>query len=129
LRRDDGEPRDLLDMANGLLRRADPATLGLWPRASALLALQALEASLLRLWERRALDLQGCSVPTQLICLRSYLEDAKLAARTAHAWASLSRASHHHAYELGPTAGELQSWFSAVSELVESAGLSSDARR
>ena len=117
--RDDADPRDLLDMADGLLRRADPATAGLWPRASALLALHALEASLLRLWERRTLDLQGCSMRTQLICLRSYLEDARLAARTGHAWSALSRACHHHAYELAPTSGELHSWFTVVSDLVE----------
>jgi hypothetical protein len=115
---DDGDPRDLLDMADGLLHRAGPSTAGLWPRASALLALAALEASLLRLWQRRTLDLQGCAMRTQLICLRSYLEDAPLAARTGHAWSALSRACHHHAYELGPTSGELQSWFSVVSELV-----------
>ncbi len=126
MRGDGGEPRELLALADGLLRRADPATAGLWPRASALLALAALEASVLRLWQRRALDLQGCSMRTQLICLRSYLEDARLAARTGHAWSALSRACHHHAYELGPTAGELQSWFSVVSELVERVGLAPD---
>jgi hypothetical protein len=112
------DPVDLLDLAHGLLRRADPATAGLWPRASAILALQALEASLLQLWERRSLDLQACSMRTQLICLRSYLEDTALAARAGHAWSALSRACHHHPYELGPTAGELQSWFSVVGELV-----------
>lgn len=122
----DGDPHDLLAMADGLLRRADPTTTGLWPRASALLALHALEASLLRLWESRSLDLQGCSMRTQLICLRSYLEDAKLAERTGHAWSALSRACHHHAYELGPTAGELRSWFSVVSELVQRVGPSSE---
>jgi hypothetical protein len=111
-------------MADRLLHRADPATAGLWPRASALLALQALEASVFRLWERRTLDLKGCSMRTQLICLRSYLEDAQLAARTGHAWSSLSRACHHHAYELAPTAGELQSWFSVVGELIQRVGLS-----
>jgi hypothetical protein len=111
-------------MADELLRRADPTTAGLWPRASALLALHALEASLLRLWERRSLDLQGCSMRTQLICLRSYLEDAKLAARTGHTWSALSRACHHHAYELGPTVGELHSWFSAVRELLQGVELS-----
>jgi hypothetical protein len=113
-------------MADRLLRRADPATAGLWPRASAILALQALEASLRGLWERRALDLQVCSIPTQLICLRSYLEDATLAARAGLAWSALSRASHHHPYELGPTAGELQSWFSVVADLIEGVGLSSE---
>jgi hypothetical protein len=109
-------------MADGLLRRVDPATAGLWPRASALLALQALELSLLRLWERRTLDLQGCSMRTQLICLRSYLDDTRLAARTGHAWSALSRACHHHAYELAPTSTELQSWFSVVGELIQKGG-------
>ena len=118
MRSDASEPRELLALADGLLRRADPATAGLWPRAAALLALHALETSVLRLWQSRALELQACSMRTQLICLRSYLEDAKLAARAGHAWSALSRACHHHAYELGPTAGELQSWFSVVRELV-----------
>jgi hypothetical protein len=115
----DGEPRELLREAGGLLRRGDPATAGLWPRASALLALEALETGLSRLWEHRAIDLRGCSMRTQLICLRSYLEDARLAARAGHAWSALSRACHHHAYELAPTSGELDSWFRVVGELVE----------
>lgn len=112
------EPGEVLESAEALLRRADAATAGLWPRASALLALQALEESLARLWERRALDLGCCSVSTQLICLRSYLDDAKLAARAGHAWSALQRATHHRAYELGPTSGELESWFSVVRELI-----------
>jgi hypothetical protein len=128
VRRDDGDPRDLLELAEGLLRRADPATAGLWPRASALLALQALEATMLRVWERHRLDLQGCSMRTQLICLRSYLEDAKLAARAGHAWSALSRACHHHPYELAPTSAELRSWFLAVRELIETVGLRSSPR-
>jgi len=121
-----GDPRDLLDMADDLLRRSDPATAGIWPRASALLALQALEAGLLGLWERRTLDLQGCSMRAQLICLRTYLGDPNLAARTGHASSALSRACHHHPYELAPTAAELQGWFSVVRELVRKAELSSD---
>jgi hypothetical protein len=56
---------------------------------------------------------------TQLICLRSYLEDPRLAARVGHAWSALSRACHHHAYELAPTSGELHAWFTVVSELIE----------
>jgi hypothetical protein len=115
---DAGDARELIGLADGLLRRADPATAGLWPRASALLALQALEASLLRLWQRHELDLQGCTMRTQLICLRSYLEDGTLAARTGHAWSALSRACHHHPYELAPTSAELESWLSEVKELV-----------
>jgi hypothetical protein len=108
-------------MADGLLRRAEPATAGLWPRASALLALQALEAGVARLWQRPALDYPGCSRRTQLICLRSYLEDAPRAARACHTWSALSRACHHHAYELAPTSSELEDWFSVVSELITTA--------
>jgi hypothetical protein len=122
LKRDDRGPRDLLEIAHGLLGRADPATAGLWPRVSALLARQALEASVVRLWERRTLDLQGCSMRAQLICLRTYLGDAELAARAGHAWSALSRACHHHAYELAPTAAELRGWFSVVGELIQKVG-------
>lgn len=121
MRRPPGDPGEVLETAEGLLRRTDPATAGLWPRASALLALEALEECLARLWERRTLDLRCCSVPTQLICLRSYLDDARLAARAGHAWSALHRACHHHAYELAPTSGELESWFAVVRELARAA--------
>ena len=119
---DGAAARDVLRMARELLHRADPATAGLWPRASALLARQALEAGVRRLWERRAVDLGACSMRAQLICLRTYLNDAELAARTGHAWSALSRACHHHPYELAPTADELLTWFAVVDELVENVG-------
>jgi hypothetical protein len=111
------DPAGLLDLADGLLSRADPATAGLWPRASALLALRALEASLSRLWQHRGPGLERCPMRAQLICLRSYLGDAALAARTGHAWSALSRACHQHPYELAPTAAELQGWLVVVREL------------
>jgi hypothetical protein len=115
----DADPRGLLEAADSLLGRAEPATAGLWPRASAILGLEALEAVLQRLWRHRGLDLQGCTMRTQLICLRRYLEDGGLAARAGHAWSALSRACHHHPYELAPTATELGSWLSVVGELAE----------
>jgi hypothetical protein len=108
-------------MARGLLGRADPQTAGLWPRASALLARRAVEATVHRLWERRALDLRGCSMRVQLIFLRAYLGDADLAARAGHAWSALGQACHHHAYELAPTAAELRGWLSVVDELIQKA--------
>lgn len=124
--RDDESAGDLLDLADGLLRRADSATAGLWPRASAILARQALEASVARLWANRTLDLQACSMRGQLICLRTYLGDADLAARTSHAWSALSRASHHHPYELAPTRDELRGWLSLVGKLIQKVGASAD---
>ena len=114
-------PAELVELAERLLRRADPATAGLWPRASALLALSALEAAVERLWLAQALALSGCSMRTQLICLRSYLADAPLAARASHTWSALSRACHHHAYELAPTSVELSSWLAVVAELARTA--------
>jgi len=118
------DPRALLESAESLLRLSGPATAGLWPRASALIALEALETGMRRLWQRRSLEFTGCSMRTQLICLRSYLEDGALAARAGHAWSALTRASHHHAYELAPTAAELQSWLDVVRELSERSELS-----
>ncbi len=109
-------------MADGLLRRADPVTAGLWPRASAILALHALEAGVRLFWKSRALGLDGCPMRAQLLCLGTYLGDASVAARTSHAWSALDRACHHHAYELAPTAGELRAWFTVVSDLVERVG-------
>jgi hypothetical protein len=123
----DDDPGNLLDVAEGLLHRTDPATAGLWPRVSALLALRALEAALWILWERRALALQSCSMRAQLICLRTYLGDVSLAARTGHASSALRRACHHHPYDLAPTAAELEGWFTVVRELAERVRLPHDA--
>jgi len=114
------EPRELLGLAEGLLHRADPQTSGLWPRAAAILALRALDTSLQRLWDRSDLGFHGCPLPTQLICLRTYLDDPHLAARVAHAASALDRSCHHHPYELAPTVSELQGWLAVVGELVGS---------
>jgi hypothetical protein len=109
----------LLRMARGLLAHGEPEMRGVWPRASAVLAGRALEASLHRLWERRQLDLRGCSMRVQLICLKSYLGDEDLAVRARHTWSALRSACHHHPYELAPTAAELRAWLSVVEELAQ----------
>jgi hypothetical protein len=119
VKRGDDGPVDALRLAAGLLERGDPDTAGLWPRASALLANRALEATVHRLWEKRRLDLYACSMRIQLICLRMYLGDPDLAARAGHAWSALSRACHHHPYELAPTAAELRGWLTVVEELIQ----------
>jgi hypothetical protein len=115
----DVDPSLVLADARRLLERADPATAGLWPRATALLARQALEVALHRLWRRHAPGLADCSARAQLLCLPAYLggEDG-LAQRVSYAWAGLSRACHVHAYELPPTATELTGWMSVVEEII-----------
>jgi hypothetical protein len=105
---------DLLAMARQLLARASPETAGLWPRSAALLGRQALERAVDDYWTARQIPL--ASVPTlqQLICLREYHSDAELAGRVHHAWNALSRACHHHPYDLPPSASELQGWLEIV---------------
>jgi len=114
--------RDLLGLAGGLLSRSDPATAGLWPRAAALLARRALETAVGRWWEQRSFDPRGCPVRVQILCLRLSQGDRDLAARAGLAWSALSRACHHHAYDLSPTVGELRSWLTEVDALVERFG-------
>jgi len=110
------ESTDLLEQARDLLRRGPGSTAGLWPRAAALLARQALETALDDFWRDKGIDLARCSSRAQLICLRTYHPD-KDAARYAHqVWAALSRACHHHTYELAPTAGELEGWITWVDQ-------------
>lgn len=106
---------DLLAMAQQLLERKDSNTAGLWPRAAALLVRQALEAALDDFWRSKNLSFD-CGRRQQLICLHEYMDTAK-AGELAHAWAALSRACHHHPYELAPTVGELEGWMAAVGRL------------
>lgn len=109
------DPVDLLALASSLLSRADAATAGLWPRAAAVLARQALEAALDGFWAARKLAFDARSGrKQQLICLREYLADKDAAGRAHHVWQALSRACHHHAYELPPTAVELHGWIEDV---------------
>lgn len=110
--------RDLLGLAEALLLRADPELVGIWPRASAMLARQSLELALETLWRRRAPGLELCSLRAQLLCLAAYLNDGALAADATHAWGALSRACHHHPYELPPTERELRRLMETVGVLL-----------
>lgn len=105
---------ELLEAARDLVRRSDPSTAGLWPRATAFLTRQALEAALDDYWRRRAPGVEECTARAQLLCLPAHLRDEDLAERVALAWAGLSWACHHHAYELPPTWGELEAWIEIV---------------
>lgn len=108
------EAAQLVAIARDLLKRASPMTAGLWPRAAALLARNALEMAVDEYWTRKRIPLEPCPTFTQLLCLREYLDDSDLAGRVHHAWNALSRACHHHPYELAPTADELERLFETV---------------
>lgn len=115
-------PSALVDAARDLVRRPTTGTAGLWPRAAALLARQALEEALDDLWSKRAPGLERANGRAQLLCLPEYLGDPKLAWEIVFTWSALSNACHHHAYELAPTAAELERRIDAVSRLVEKLG-------
>jgi hypothetical protein len=53
-----------------------------------------------------------------LICLSRYLDARDVARKTSHAWAALTRACHHHPYDLPAVHVELKSWLTAVAEVL-----------
>jgi hypothetical protein len=109
-------PAETLAMAQSLLDRPDARTAGIWPRAAALLARQALEQGLDAYWRGRGVALHNIGTRPQLICLLAYLPDTDVAARASHAWSCLTRACHHHPYELPPGHAELKSSLDAVAQ-------------
>jgi hypothetical protein len=112
-------PADLLAVSRSLLERASDETRGLWPRAAALLARQALESTLRDYWSDGRAAMAELPFRQQLICLQRLFTPRELAADVSHAWAALSRACHHHPYELAPGAGELAGWFEVVERFGE----------
>ena len=110
-------PEDLLDTAHELLSRPDAKAKGIWPRAAAHLCRQSLEAVLQEFWKKRLPGLEASSMRAQLACLSTYLDDPALSGRIAYTWSALSRACHHHTYELAPTGVELEAWLDTVRAL------------
>jgi hypothetical protein len=89
---------------------------GHWPRTCALLIRLALEAVLDSYWERVAPSAAACSMRAQLLLLPRFA-DLGTATLARESWLGLSRAAHHHAYELAPTASEMRGWHSSVRTL------------
>ncbi len=114
---DTGAAFELLSVARDLIRTDSAATAGIWPRAAAILARQAVESSLDDLWGLRAPGLGDTTARCQLLCLADFLHDRRLAGRVHVTWDGLSRACHVRVYELAPTVEELQSWLECAWEL------------
>lgn len=107
--------RDQLLWARRLLERGEAATLGVWPRASALLARHALEQLLDEFWALTAPPVYA-NARAQLIALHGYEPVRALAAPVSAAWGGLSRGCHHHPYDLPPTRAELDGWIAIVEQ-------------
>ncbi len=110
------ESDELLVTADRLLREVVPRTRGLWPRTVAMIVRAALELDLDDFWRRVQPEVVAASRRSQFLLLPTYA-DQQIARRAADAWYDLSRATHHHAYELAPTAQELRGWFRAAEEV------------
>ena len=111
-------PGELLAHARALLQEETLSPSTSWSRGAAFLARQALEGAVRSVLERRYTLDRRATFRAQLLALRAVM-DEELAAEVHFTWASLSRATHHHAYALPPTVGELDRWMEVVERLVE----------
>jgi len=109
---------ELLQSADLILSEPRSGSAGVWPRAAALLARQAIETAMLEFWLLRAPGVEWCSTHAQLLCLPDYVRDREVAESASLAWNSLSRVCHHHPYELLPTAVELRALLDTARRLI-----------
>ena len=107
---------ELLTDANRLLTDVVPGSRGRWPRCCAWLIRLALEQSLDEYWARVLPEGAECSMRAQLLLLPRYA-DADTVEDAAETWLGLARVTHHHAYDLAPTAAELRRWYELVTSI------------
>ncbi len=98
------------ELAFGLLNRSDAATLGLWPRAAAVLGRQALEDKILELIGS---EFAGCSMRAQLLLLEEKVGRNK-ARELGYVYDALSEACHYHPYRSAPVLAELREWIRCI---------------
>jgi hypothetical protein len=112
-------PQQLLDAARDLMTNPRPSMRRCWQRGCACLTRLALETGLRRYWQRHPRTASVARSPMwhQLIVLPRFL-DPETARIARAAWFGLSRAAHHHTYELPPTLAELGGWHRDVTYLL-----------
>lgn len=112
------DPDELLRVARELCAHPGPDLAGRWPRAVAIITRAALEATIDEYWRGRVDGVADVMAGrAKMLCLPTYLGDDDLAHDVYETWASLSNACHRHAYELDPTAVELERWIEHVERL------------
>ena len=104
---------DRLEAVDLLLSASSSGTRGWWPRATAWLLRLELEDRLEDFWTSQGVPMVGVNMRSQLLLLPTYLNTAE-AREIIAAWHGLSRAGHHHAYELAPTQAEIVAWATVV---------------
>ena len=116
---------ELLALCRTLVGTDDWATSYWWGRAAAVLARQAVELSLEEFWSQRSLPMRHASARGQFLALRLYVLDDRGRSEGHATWSLLSRACHHHPYDLQPSRDEVLGWIEAAERfhaLLQSAG-------
>lgn len=111
-------PASLLKAARSLVAGQTAADGGAWARAAAFLARQALEMQVLQALTKHYAIRERPSFRSQLLAARAVL-GPELAADAAYTWSALSEATHHHGYDLPPTASELEGWMTVIDRVIE----------
>lgn len=112
------DPRSLLASARAVLDRTLAVPPAQATRTAALLGRIALEHIVTDDCTRLGLVTRP-TMRSKLICVRVLL-DVERGQLAGFAWAGLSNACHHHAYELAPTAGEVAHLLDMVDRLQDS---------
>lgn len=107
-----------LAVADRILKQPELVEDGAWPRACTWLIRLALEHGLDDFWAEREPRVGRVSRRAQLLTLTRTI-DSDLGRRGTELWHALSRAAHHHAYELAPTGAEIRTWHRDVLTLTE----------
>ncbi|WP_328459418.1 hypothetical protein OHA21_27060 [Actinoplanes sp. NBC_00393] len=107
-----------LQTADRMLTSVIRGTRGTWPRACAWLLRHELEAAMDRFWERVQPEIGRARTQRPKLLLLSHYAGPEVGQRAGYLWSVLSRAGHHHWYELGVTAGELARYHSELLEII-----------
>jgi len=107
-----------LAVADRILTRPDLVEDGAWPRTCTWLIRLALEHGLDDFWAAHNPPVAEVSRRAQLLTLTRTV-DTDLGRQANELWHTLSRAAHHHAYELAPTGPELRTWHTEVLALTQ----------
>lgn len=112
------EARRRLAVVDRILLEPDLVAAGAWPRTCTWLIRLALEHALDDFWTARRAEVATANRRAQLLALTRCV-DGQVGRQATELWHVLSRAAHHHAYELAPTAAELRSWHGGVRDVVD----------
>ncbi|WP_433826626.1 hypothetical protein ACQP2E_31610 [Actinoplanes sp. CA-015351] len=96
-----------LETADRMLTTVIRGARGCWPRACAWLLRYELETAMDRYWQRACPEIGQARAQRHKLLLLGHYAGPEIGQRASYLWWALSRAGHHHTYELGITATEL----------------------